>query len=66
MFDESILLTLPDLPDEAVMALNDLLERVTACFHDRYYTQLRRAYYDQPTPTCHADQQLLPLDDLPF
>ena len=74
MSDDPRLLAFPDLSDEAVIALHDLLERVTICFENRYFTQLRRIYYTppstynpgQPPPACNPDQQILPFDDPPF
>ena len=65
MSDDPRLLAFPDLSDEAVIALHDLLEMVTICFENRYFTQLRRIYYTPPS-TFHADQQILPFDDPPF
>ncbi len=76
MLDEAPdVIDFPDLPDEAVFALNDFLEILTTCFQNHYFTQLRRAYYSPPPPDCRPDppssarapdQPLLPLDDPPF
>ena len=35
----------PELPDEAVVALNDLLGDFYAAFQNHYFVQLRRRYY---------------------
>lgn len=37
----------PELPDEAVIALNDFLEDFYTAFQNHYFVQLRRRYYPQ-------------------
>ena len=59
-------LTFPELPDEAVAALSDLLDVFYVRFQDHYFDQLHRYYYDWPEPDRYNDQIALPLDDPPF
>ena len=66
MHDDPDLLAFPDLPDEAVAALSDLLDEFYVRFQDRYFAQLHRHYHDQPQPDRYNDQIALPLDDPPF
>jgi len=37
----------PDLPDEAVVAINDFLEDFYTAFQNHYYAQLHRGYHEQ-------------------
>jgi hypothetical protein len=60
------LLSSPELPDEAVAALSDLLDVFYVRFQDHYFAQLHRYYQDWPAPDRYNDQIALPLDDPPF
>jgi hypothetical protein len=60
--DEPDFFAFPDLPDEAVIALNNFLEEFYASFQNHYFAQMHRYYHDRPD-----DNQLpLPIDDPPF
>ena len=37
----------PELPDEAVVALNDCLEDFLTAFQNHYFDQMHRWYHDQ-------------------
>lgn len=60
------LFVFPELPDEAVIAINDFIEAFYTRFQNHYFAQMHR--YDQARPD--ADQYhcqiALPLDDPPF
>lgn len=62
MNDEPDFISFPELPDEAVVALNNFLEELYARFQSHYFAQMHRYYHDRP----HDDQMPLPLDDPPF
>ncbi len=64
MHDGPDFLAFPDLPDEAVIALNDFLEELYTHFQNHYFAQMHRYYHDRPLPD--RDQMPLPLDDPPF
>jgi hypothetical protein len=54
----------PPLCDEAVLAIHDLLEEILLNFENRYFAQLRDAYYDsQPRHDPFSAQLSLPLHD---
>jgi hypothetical protein len=60
--DEPDFFAFPDLPDEAVIALNNFLEEFYASFQNHYFAQMLRYDHDRPD-----DNQLpLPIDDPPF
>jgi hypothetical protein len=59
-------LNFPELPDEAVAALSDLLDVFYVRFQDHYFAQLHRYYHDRPQPDRYNDQIALPLGDPPF
>lgn len=59
-------LNFPQLPDQAVAALSDLLDVFYVRFQDHYFAQLHRYYHDWPEPDQYNDQIALPLDDPPF
>jgi hypothetical protein len=63
--DEPEFIDFPELPDEAVIALNDFLEQLYTAFQNRYFDQMHRYYHDR-LPDRHDDQISLPLDDPPF
>ena len=50
MHDEPDFIAFPDLPDEAVIALNDLLEEFYTRFQNHYFAQMHRYYHDRSTP----------------
>ena len=56
----------PEISDEAVIALNDFLERFYANFQSHYFAQIHRYYADLHDPARCSDQMPLPLDDPPF
>ena len=48
----------PELPDEAVVAINNFLEDFYTAFQNHYFVQLHRWYHDQrisndPSPSNH-------------
>lgn len=62
MNDEPDFISFPELPDEAVVALNDFLEELYARFQNHYFAQMHRYDHDRP-----RDKQIpLPLNDPPF
>jgi hypothetical protein len=54
----------PDLPDEAVIAIDAFLEEFYVRFQDHYFAQMHR-YYNQ-RPDSDLQQMKLPLPDPPF
>lgn len=60
------LFAFPELPDEAVIAVNDFLEELYARFQNHYFAQMHRHYHDRPDPDRYNRQIALPLDDPPF
>lgn len=66
MNDDTNLFVFPELPDEAVIALDQFLEAFYHHFQNHYFAQLHRWYhgiderqrYNHPMPS--------PLDDPPF
>jgi hypothetical protein len=57
--DDTDRFVFPELPDEAVVALNRFLEDLHTAFQNRYFAQIHRWYHDQRPD----DAQLpLPLD----
>ena len=71
MHDNPSLFPFPELPDEAVLALNDFIEQLYNSFTNHYFVQLRQYYTEQADPSnyipCrHNDQINLPLEDPPF
>lgn len=64
MNDEHDYIAFPELPDEAVVALNHFLEELYARFQNHYFAQMHRYYHDRPDRG--DDQMPLPLDDPPF
>jgi hypothetical protein len=54
----------PDLPDEAVIAIDNFLEELYTRFQNHYFAQMHRYYHDRPTAELDLDQ--LPLADPPF
>lgn len=56
----------PELPDEAIIAINDFLEEFYTRFQERYSDQMHRYYHDRPHPDPDLGQMTLPLSDPPF
>ena len=56
----------PELPDEAIIAINDFLEEFYIRFQEHYFAQMHRYYHDQPRPDPDFRQITLPLSDPPF
>ncbi len=56
----------PELPDEAIIAINDFLEEFYIRFQEHYFAQMHRYYHDQPRPDPDLEQMTLPLTDPPF
>ncbi|MDZ7753532.1 MAG: hypothetical protein U5S82_18275 [Gammaproteobacteria bacterium] len=59
MHDDADRFAFPELPDEAVVALNEFLEDFYTAFQNHYFSQLHRWYHDQRP---HDNQLTLPLD----
>jgi hypothetical protein len=51
----------PNLPDEAVIAINDFLEEFYRRFQNHYFAQMHRCHCQRP-----REQLTLPLRDPPF
>lgn len=66
MSDESDRLAFPELPDEAVVALDQFLEAFYSHFQNHYFAQMHRWYHELHQPQRYNDQMPLPLDDPPF
>lgn len=65
--DDPDLFPFPELPDEAVIAVNDFIEELYIRFQNHYFAQMLRRYdHDRPDPDRYSDQITLPLDDPPF
>lgn len=60
------LFVFPELPDEAVIAVNDFLEEFYTRFQNHYFAQMHRYDQRRPDPHRYKDQIALPLDDPPF
>jgi hypothetical protein len=56
----------PELPDEAIIAINDFLEEFYVRFQEHYFAQMHRYDHDRPRPDPDLGQMTLPLSDLPF
>ena len=52
--------------DEAVIAMNDLLEELYPRFQNHYFAQMHRNNHDPPASEPDLDQIPLPLPDPPF
>lgn len=67
MYDDTDRFVFPELPDEAVAALDQFLEDFYTAFQNHYFAQMHRWYHglDQ-RQRYHDDQMPLPLDDPPF
>lgn len=60
MHDDTDLFVFPELPDEAVIALERFIEDFYSAFQNRYFCQLHRWYHECP------DDDQLPLPLAPF
>jgi hypothetical protein len=56
----------PDLPDEAVVAIDNFLTEFLTRFQDHYFAQMLRYYHDRPEENRDYPQMTLPLSDPPF
>ena len=56
----------PDLPDEAVVAIDNFLTEFLTRFQDHYFAQMHRCYHDRPEGNRDYPQMTLPLSDPPF
>jgi len=56
----------PDLPDEAVVALDNFLTEFLTRFQDHYFAQMYSYYHDRPEKNSDYPQMTLPLSDPPF
>ena len=52
----------PELPDEAVVALNGFLEDFYTTFQNHYFAQMHRWYHERDQRPPDDGQILLPLD----
>jgi len=66
MNDDPDLFAFPELPDEAVLALNNFLEQFFTQFQNHYFAQMHQYYADLPDPDRYTDPTSRPLDDPPF
>jgi hypothetical protein len=56
----------PDLPDEAVVAIDNFLTEFLTRFQDHYFDQMRSYYHDRPEEDGDYPQMTLPLSAPPF
>jgi hypothetical protein len=56
----------PDLPDEAIIAIDAFLEQFYVHFQNHYFAQMHRYYHDRPEADSGLQQMTLPLPDPPF
>jgi hypothetical protein len=56
----------PDLPDEAVVAIDSFLIEFLTRFEDHYLDQMIRYHHDRPEVHRDDHQMMLPLSDPPF
>lgn len=66
MHEETDLFAFPELPDEAVIALDQFLDAFYAHFQNYYFAQMHRWYHAIDQRHHDNDQLPLPLDDPPF
>ncbi len=57
---------LPDMPDEAIVAIDDFLTEFQTRFQNYYFAQIHRYYHDEPKDDPYFPQMTLPLPDPPF
>jgi hypothetical protein len=56
----------PDLPDEAIVAIDNFLTEFLTRFQDHYFAQMHGYYHDKPAEKADYPQMTLPLSDPPF
>jgi hypothetical protein len=56
----------PDLPDEAVVAIDNFLCEFQTRFQGYYFAQMHRYYHDRSEINPDYPQMTLPLSDPPF
>ena len=67
MHDDTDPFAFPELPDEAVVALDQFLEAFYTHFQNHYFAQMHRWYHALDQRQSYDDDQMpLPLDDPPF
>ncbi|MDP3939181.1 MAG: hypothetical protein Q8R92_13735 [Deltaproteobacteria bacterium] len=66
MHDDTDLFAFPELPDEAVIALDQFLDTFYTHFQNHYFAQMHRWYHELDQRHRDNDQMPLPLDDPPF
>ncbi len=66
MNDDPNLFAFPDLPDEAVIAVNDFIEAFYTHFQNHYFAQMHRYERRRNDRAPNPHQAVLPLDDPPF
>jgi hypothetical protein len=66
MCDPSDPFDFPELPDEAVIAIDTFLEEFYTRFQNHYFAQIHRYYHDRPGANPDYPQMTLPLSDPPF
>lgn len=62
MHDDTDRFVFPDLPDEAVVALDQFLEDFYTAFQNHYFAQMHRWYHELAQRQPDDDQMPLPLD----
>ena len=63
--DGGDLFVFPELPDEAVVALDRFLEDLYTAFQNHYFAQIHRWYHELAQRRSDDDQMPLPLDPSP-
>ncbi|MDN5865719.1 MAG: hypothetical protein L0I62_11005 [Gammaproteobacteria bacterium] len=66
MYNDTDLFAFPELPDEAVVALNQFIESFYTHFQNHYFAQIHRCYHEIDQRQQYNNQLPLPLDDPPF
>ncbi len=56
----------PELPDEAIIAINNFLEEFYTRFQNHYFAQMHRYYEQWTEEPPELNQMRLPLPDPPF
>lgn len=62
MHDDTDRFLFPELPDEAVVALDQFLEDFYTAFQNHYFAQMHRWYHELAQQQPDDDQMPLPLD----
>jgi hypothetical protein len=66
MLDPTEHFDFPELPDDAVIAINDFLEEFYTSFQNHYFAQMHRYDCERVARTSQREQIPLPLPDPPF